>query len=104
MKRFEAIAIIRERDRVHDAMQRGMTGRRDLRGKPLDLIRVFHVTHIHRLSRQLTFQCFATRIRSDAVDHCRALLFECLRNKPGDALSIRYAEYEKGFSAELEKV
>src|SRR5688500_857759 len=81
-----------------------MTGCRALRGKTLDLIRVFHVIHKHRLSSQLTFKRSTHRDRSHAVHHRRALLLECLRNNPGDALSVRDAEYEEGFPAELEKV
>ena len=92
-----AIRVIRERDRVNQPVNRRISRRRDFARQSPGRAFVFDVANENRLSREQRLQRFFARLRTHAVDHLRALLFERFRDVPRHALSIRDAKNDERF-------
>ena len=56
VERFETFAVVRERNGMNDAMERGVPGGRHFGSEPVHFPRFFHIAEEHRPAREERLQ------------------------------------------------
>src|ERR1035438_811946 len=89
---LEPVRVVREGDRVHEALERSVAGGGHLRGETVGGALRLHVAHEHGAARQERLERPAALLRAHAVDNAGSLVLERLADRPRDAALVGDAE------------